>query len=294
MPFSPNLRADYIELINTQLDMMPVQSAAEFEMVIEALNNFPDISQTVLPDHLQERMVELKDCYDTPEDYVQDEQNYSEFQGIIKSCVGRKRDEFTALSDVQKEAYTQAQQEAHARGLEARERMASREPPEPGSRAHTDSDERWFAFLQLRENTRSLSEALERLRLESVNADTVSAESDLNVNSAPNEYRVDMCAFTYDAAHNQVTVLVDVEEQSIDELLSNLTDRSYSSFTSENLSNRQVCIKIESDCPADLMQDLYRLQSVLNDFFCRDVLSENALDNLMTRFEINTPPPFSM
>ncbi|MCR9192744.1 MAG: hypothetical protein NXI01_08835 [Gammaproteobacteria bacterium] len=149
MPLTLKLRTDYTERINEQLDKIPIESTEDFNLVSESLQKILNPgSGFVVPSKYNDRIFEIKDSLDCPEEHVAVEENFVEYQNIIRTRIVHKIEELKALNASQKESYVQNQQEERARGIAAREIMAQHEPPRPGSEAHTVSERQWHALMQ--------------------------------------------------------------------------------------------------------------------------------------------------
>jgi hypothetical protein len=112
MPLSSKLQAEYAEFINSQLDNIPINNPGDFILVIEALRNIGSSQDTyTAPNYLREIFVNINDYINSPEEYVQNEQDYPEYQAIILNGITRKIAEFSEFNDEQKLAYIQEQQQ---------------------------------------------------------------------------------------------------------------------------------------------------------------------------------------
>jgi hypothetical protein len=162
MPLTSELRADYIELINQQLDSLPVETLEDFDLVRGALNNIipptprylarffdlfsrnPTRIAVAVPEKYQERMDYIKNFLEKPENYVQDRANDNEYKHIIRDRITAKINEFQALSKPQKQAYIQAQSDRLTQVRANQATMSRRQAPAVGSEAHTLSTQQWF------------------------------------------------------------------------------------------------------------------------------------------------------
>ncbi len=149
MPLTNKLKADYVELINKQLDHIPMESVEEIDLIKEALSNInnPTAGYSV-PETLRERIFDVSDILNSPEDYVESEQNYAEYQQIIRDRINAKVVELQSLSEGQKLADIQAHHERGTAAAQYQQQIAERQAPKPGSDAHTITEEE---FLRQRE-----------------------------------------------------------------------------------------------------------------------------------------------
>jgi hypothetical protein len=149
MPLSSKLQAEYAEFINSQLDNIPTNNPGDFILVIEALENIlsPQDIYTA-PDYLRERLASINDYINSPEAYVQNAQDYPEYQEIIINAIRRKIAEFSVFSDEQKLAYIQEQQQRRDTAAAGQAIMSSREAPQPGSDRHVLPEQQWLEEMQ--------------------------------------------------------------------------------------------------------------------------------------------------
>ena len=152
MPLSSKLKADYIELINNQLDTIEFNSLEEFEVAVQALQNIlsPNPAFNV-PEKYKAKMLTIQDYLNSPEYYVEFENDYAEYQQIIRSRIEGKISELQTLNTAEKQAYIQNIQEARTLATRNQAIMAQHKPPEPGSAAHTITEEEWHAQMQQEE-----------------------------------------------------------------------------------------------------------------------------------------------
>ncbi|VEH37103.1 hypothetical protein [Legionella sainthelensi] len=97
MPFSTKLIADYVEMINGELDHIPVEQPAEFKFIIEELQDmiswsFPKIlrncffkapSKPDLPHATREQLNYISYCLNTPQDFVKSSADYAEYKKFL-------------------------------------------------------------------------------------------------------------------------------------------------------------------------------------------------------------------
>lgn len=152
MPLTSKLRADYIELINQQLDTIKIDSLDDFLLIQRALENIIQPSEDyVSPEKFRDKIFFIKDILQSPEDYVEHESNYNEYKQLIRERVSAKITELQSLSEVEKQVYIQNQQEQRAQSIRTQQVIAEHRPPEPGSAAHVLTEEQWLAELQANE-----------------------------------------------------------------------------------------------------------------------------------------------
>lgn len=149
MPLSSKLKADYIEFINDQLDKIPIESTEEFNVVIQSLQNIiSPIPDFKVHEKHKDRMFIIKDYLNSPEDYVELEDDFAEYQQIIKDRIAQKTAELQTLNNAQKDTYIQNYREGRDIATINHQIMAGHLPPEPGSDAHVLSEEEWLADLE--------------------------------------------------------------------------------------------------------------------------------------------------
>lgn len=141
MSLTSKLKADYIELINAQLDHIPIECVEEFDLIKEALSNIcsPTAGYSV-PEALRERIFNISDILNSPKDYVEFEENYAEYQKIIRGRIEKKVVELQSWSEEQKLAYIKTHQERRTAAAQYQEKIAGHQAPKPGSEAHTISE----------------------------------------------------------------------------------------------------------------------------------------------------------
>ena len=149
MPLSSKLKADYVELINDRLDKIPIESIEEFNVVIQSLQNIiSPVSGFRAHEKYRDRMFVINDYLKTPEDYVEFEDDFAEYQQIVQDRIAQKIAELQALNNAQKNAYIQSYREGQDIAAVNQQIMAERLPPEPGSDAHVLSEEEWLADME--------------------------------------------------------------------------------------------------------------------------------------------------
>lgn len=149
MPLTSKLRADYIELINKQLDTIQIDSLEDFALAEQALQNIIlPVEGYLSPEKYREKIFFIKDYLHSPEDYVQHEQDYKEYQQIIRERIAAKAGELQSLDMTQKQSYIQHQQAQRAQTTINQQTMAQRRPPQPGSDAHVQTEDEWLAERQ--------------------------------------------------------------------------------------------------------------------------------------------------
>ena len=112
MPFTPKLKADYIEMINQSLDSIRLESVEDFKLVrnaLEAVIKRESNATLSVEEKYKENIFFINDYLKEPGDYVADEKNYIEYEEIIKGRIEVKIEEFDSLDTQQKEQYIQNQ-----------------------------------------------------------------------------------------------------------------------------------------------------------------------------------------
>lgn len=181
MPLTSKLRADYVELINNQLDTIKFDSLEDFVLVEQALQNIiQPMENYSQPEKYREKMSFIEEYLQSPEDYVEHESNYSEYQQIIRERINAKILELQSLDMTQKQFYIQHQQTLRSQIQANQQTMAERRPPEPNSDSHVISEEQWHAEeqnrLNLEEDTNN--RALERVQWHNIrNPDEIDLEA---------------------------------------------------------------------------------------------------------------------
>ena len=149
MTLTNKLKADYVELINNQLDHIPIASVEEFDLIKEALSNINNpIEGYSVPEALRERIFDVTDLLNSPEDYVESEQDYAEYQQIMRDRINAKVVELQSSSEEQKLAYIQAHQKRETAAAQYQKQIAGHPAPQPGSDAHTVSEREMFLQQQ--------------------------------------------------------------------------------------------------------------------------------------------------
>lgn len=122
MPFPSKLTAEYVELINNELDKIPINNIEDFSFIVTALNSIPRPDNNTLrsptglfytyntPHPLNEAIAGVIEILNNPDSYVQDKNNYDEFQILIYSRITQKISEFQNMSLIEKQEYIQNQQ----------------------------------------------------------------------------------------------------------------------------------------------------------------------------------------
>jgi hypothetical protein len=141
MSLSNKLVADYIELINQKLDFIPIFNIEDFNFVIDKLTLILDNPNQHIenPNHIELRLINLLECYHEPEQYVQNEEDFDEFQEIIKSRIRGKISEFQAFDEHQKQQYIDAQNQQRLKAQSYQLEVSSKQKPIPGSFNHVIS-----------------------------------------------------------------------------------------------------------------------------------------------------------
>jgi hypothetical protein len=127
MPLSNKLRADYVELINGELDRIQIQHDKEFDLVIQelqkiieppgfflALKGFFSSSPTpLLSEEIKGQLDYIRYLFNTPRDFVTLPADYAEYRQILTERIAAKIDELKTFKPADKERYIQFQKEIH-------------------------------------------------------------------------------------------------------------------------------------------------------------------------------------
>lgn len=149
MALSKKLKADYVELINEKLDHISIRMIEEFDLINEALMHVvTPQTDYLIPEAQREQIMDISDLLNSPEEYVASEDDYAEYQQIIRDRIHAKVLEFQSLSDAQKLAYMKALSERELKAIQFQQQIAGRQAPQPGSDAHTMTEEQWLAEQQ--------------------------------------------------------------------------------------------------------------------------------------------------
>jgi hypothetical protein len=151
MPLTSKLRADYIELINQQLDNLSIETIEDFDLVREALSHimlpeprYITRSTYAVPEKYQESMDYIKSFLDEPESHVEDRANDHEYKHIIRDRITAKINELQALSEPQKQAYIQVQSNRRFQARANQATMSQHQAPAAGSEAHSLSSQQLY------------------------------------------------------------------------------------------------------------------------------------------------------
>ncbi len=185
MPLSSKLKADYIELINDQLDKIPIESIEEFNVVIQSLQNIiSPIPDFKVHEKYKDRMFIIKDYLNSAEDYVELEDDFVEYQQIIKDRIVQKTAELQTLTNAQRNAYIQNYREGRETAAINQQIMAEHLPPEPGSDAHVLSEEEWLADMEDDFENEFDNDDSDLESLESLDFDDAGFESDVELDDS--------------------------------------------------------------------------------------------------------------
>lgn len=150
-PFSPKLVADYTEMVNQYLDTIDICNVNEFEKIECALSILLErnvVEIDVENESLKHRIRSLKELIDHPDWYVECPEQFDQYITIIKTRIRAKIIELNGLAEEQKQNYIERQNNLRVVTQNNAEKMAHARPPEPGSEAHTLSEEAWLLELQ--------------------------------------------------------------------------------------------------------------------------------------------------
>ncbi|KTD63797.1 hypothetical protein Lsan_1230 [Legionella santicrucis] len=127
MPFSTKLVADYVEMINGELDHIPVAQPAEFKFIAEELHDmiswsfskairncfFRASPKPTLPHATKEQPNYISYCLNNPQDFVKLAADYAEYKKILIQRITAKINEFQSMDTKEKWKYIQFQKESH-------------------------------------------------------------------------------------------------------------------------------------------------------------------------------------
>ncbi|KTD71295.1 hypothetical protein [Legionella tucsonensis] len=124
MTFSSKLKADYVEMINGELDSIPVAHIEEFILIAQELQKlitssfilvlngiFHSPMKSTLTEAAQEQIAYVRYCYNTPKDFVKNAKDYTEYQQILAERITAKITEFQTFTTKEKNAYIEFQRE---------------------------------------------------------------------------------------------------------------------------------------------------------------------------------------
>lgn len=159
MSLSNKLIADYVELINHKLDGFQVENVNDFPLIITALEAITREDKSI-PPALLDRVIDVREMLDHPEDYVQDQVNYPEYKEIILKRVSEKINELVSLSSQQQVSLIEEQKKLKEVTIKHQELMKGHTPPAANSEAHVEELDSmgWLSTL--------IVEALNRQRRE--------------------------------------------------------------------------------------------------------------------------------
>lgn len=134
MPFDTKTRADYVELINNELDSIVIENMSEFTVLADALETFlhrrnPNIFTRICtfffspaaPIH--ERIAEIQFYLNHPQEYVRLKEDYAEYQNIIIGRIKAKIKEFRAFNAQQRLDYMHEQQQLRMAALTSQQQL---------------------------------------------------------------------------------------------------------------------------------------------------------------------------
>ena len=125
MPFSSKLKADYVEMINGELDNIPIFKKEEFALVAQELENCLNScfvlaikslfgpAKKILPKEIQDQITYVRYCLETPKDFVASKENYDEYQKILIERIKAKITELRSYTNKGMEDYITFQKEKH-------------------------------------------------------------------------------------------------------------------------------------------------------------------------------------
>lgn len=126
MPFSTKEKADYVEMINEELDSIPVEHPNEFKLIAEELqkmiswsiigalkSRFFSPQKPALPQASEKQLNYVRYCLNTPQEFVKSSKDYAEYHQIITKRITAKINEFQSLDDKTMHDYLKFQVEKH-------------------------------------------------------------------------------------------------------------------------------------------------------------------------------------
>ena len=91
MTMTSKLRADYIEMINSALDEISINTFEDFDAIISCLNSI--INQQVghvTRQDLEEAKESIAEYLNSPESFVRNSEDYAEYQQIVRDRINAK------------------------------------------------------------------------------------------------------------------------------------------------------------------------------------------------------------
>jgi vacuolar-type H+-ATPase subunit I/STV1 len=157
----------YIDLINQQLDKLPIEKEEDFDKVIEALKSIlePQEQHTISPP-LVDRINRIKEFIAEPEIYEQ-----AQFKGIIFRRISEKIKEFSQLSFKEKQDYISDQNKIKQETDQKQAQLASKKAPELGSPAHVISEEELLQEAEARFNSEAQQAEAAQIYAQAQNAE---------------------------------------------------------------------------------------------------------------------------
>lgn len=145
MAMTSKLRADYIEMINSALDEISINTVEDFDAIISCLNSIinPQVVHVTRQD-LEEAKESIAEYLNSPESFVRNSEDYAEYQQIVRDRINAKINEFAQMSQAQKQAYIAEQQHKRTVTEHQHQEFRVRTPPAPGSEAHVMSVQQMF------------------------------------------------------------------------------------------------------------------------------------------------------
>lgn len=128
MPFTTKLKADCVEMINGELDSIPVGQLKEFRLIAEELHNiinwsfwntvksccfFSPSQKSALPQETREHLDFIRYCFNTPKDFVASPKDYAEYKQILTERIIAKIAEFQAMNAQEQQGYIKFQEGKH-------------------------------------------------------------------------------------------------------------------------------------------------------------------------------------
>jgi hypothetical protein len=133
MGLTTKLQADYVELINGELDNIPINDIKEFHLIAQELQNIitpPPLfsslrcffcptskKESLFSTAAQDQLDYIRFCLENPQSYVKLKDDYAEYKQILKDRISAKIAEFRGFSFAEKMSYIEFQEEKHKEAL---------------------------------------------------------------------------------------------------------------------------------------------------------------------------------
>ena len=131
MVFTSKVCADYTELVNDYLDRIYLDSIEDFNHVQEALAQLKAGASDKIPPSLKERLTNITNLLESPEEFVEYRQDDEEFLSIVHNRIAAKVHDISVLSLDEKQKILEEQKRKTEEIKKNHEIMISRTPPPP-------------------------------------------------------------------------------------------------------------------------------------------------------------------